>query len=175
MIKNIKKLIFITIFFLAYSFTSFADNSHFIDFKKVLNSSKAGDGAQKRLKAKFESESKKFNKLEVEIKNEESEIISQKKALSPEEYKKKVESLRKRVANLQKNKQASFNKISKSRNDAKQALLKAVNPIVKKYMEDNKIRIVLNKQSVILGDATLEITDEIIKILNKEFPSLKAN
>jgi|TARA_B110000211_G_C14009939_1_gene522619 Skp family chaperone for outer membrane proteins len=175
MIKNIKKLIFITIFFLAYSFTSFADNSHFIDFKKVLNSSTAGAGAQKSLKTKFDSESKKFNKLEVEIKKEESEIISQKKALSPEEYKKKVESLRKRVANLQKNKQDSFNKISKSRNDAKQALLKAVNPIVKKYMEDNKIRIVLNKQSVILGDATLEITDEIIKILNKEFPSLKAN
>ena len=89
MIKNIKKLIFITIFFLAYSFTSFADNSHFIDFKKVLNSSTSGAGAQKSLKTKFDSESKKFNKLEVEIKKEESEIISQKKALSPEEYKKK--------------------------------------------------------------------------------------
>jgi outer membrane protein len=175
MIKNIKKLIFTTIIFLTYSFTSFADNSHFIDFTKVLNKSKPGAGAQKTLKDRFESESKKFKKIEENIKKEESEIISQKKILSPEEYKKKVESLRKKVADLQKKKQVSFNNIAKSRNSAKEALLKAVNPIVKKYMEDNKIRIVLNKQSVILGDSTLEITDEIIAILNKEFPSLTIN
>ena len=33
-------------------------------------------------------------------------------------------------------------------------------------MEDNKIRIVLDKKGVILGDKTLEITDKIIAILN---------
>ena len=40
-------------------------------------------------------------------------------------------------------------------------------------MEDNKIRIVLNKEIVILGDTTLEITDQVIAILNKDFPSVK--
>ena len=39
-------------------------------------------------------------------------------------------------------------------------------------MEDNKIRIVLDKQSIILGDTTLEITDKIIDILNKEVTSI---
>ena len=42
-------------------------------------------------------------------------------------------------------------------------------------MEDNKIRMVLNKKSVVLGDVTLEITDAIIDILNKELTSLKIN
>ena len=42
-------------------------------------------------------------------------------------------------------------------------------------MEDNKIRIIFNKQGVIMGDATLEITDQIILILNKELTSLKIN
>ena len=42
-------------------------------------------------------------------------------------------------------------------------------------MEDNNIRIVVDKKGVILGDKTLEITDQIIKTLNKEFPSLKIN
>jgi len=42
-------------------------------------------------------------------------------------------------------------------------------------MEDNKIRLILNKETVVLGDSTLEITDQIIAILNKELPSVKIN
>ena len=42
-------------------------------------------------------------------------------------------------------------------------------------MEENKIRVVLDKQSIILGDSALEITDEIISILNKKLSSIKIN
>ena len=42
-------------------------------------------------------------------------------------------------------------------------------------MEDNNVRLVLDKQSVVLGDTQLEITDKIIQILNKELPSIKLN
>lgn len=172
---NIKKIIISSLFFLIFSFNCFADNSHFIDFTKVLNSSKPGSEAQKKLKLNIESENKKFNKLEENIRKEETTIISQKSTLSPEEYRKKVEALRKKVADLQKDKQNSFAKIGKSREGARNALLKAVNPIIKKYMEDNNIKVVLNKKAVILGDTNLEITDKIIAILNKEVPSLKIN
>jgi len=170
-----KKFSVITLFFLLFSLNSFADNSHFIDFTKVLNSSKAGAGAQKKLQEKFVSESKKFKKLEEDIRNEETDIISQKKTISAEEYQKKVEKLRKKVANLQKSKQTSFKNISKSRNDAKLTLLKSLNPILKKYMEENKIKIILDKKAVVLGDISLEITDQIIATLNKEVSSIKIN
>lgn len=169
-----KKLILI-IFFLAFTATSIADVPHFINITKVLNSSKPGSQAQKKLQDKFKAESNKFKKLEESIRKEETEIISQKKAISPEEYQKKVQSLRKKVTDLQKNKQKSFNNIAKSRNDAKQSLLKAVNPIIRKYMEENKIRIIVDNTSVIMGDKNLEITDKIIAILNKELPTLKIN
>jgi Skp family chaperone for outer membrane proteins len=170
-----KKLIFITIIFITYSLSSFAENPHFIDYIKILNTSKPGADVQKKLQSKFKSESQKFTKLESDIRKEESEIISQKKALSPEEYKKKVQALRKKVAEMQKNKQTSFNNIAVSKNKAKQELEKVVRPIIKKYMEDNSIRVVLNKQGVVMGDQTLEITNQIIAILNKESPSIKIN
>lgn len=170
-----KKIILITIFLLTCITNSFADNAYFIDFTKVLNTSKVGAEAQNKLKQKFESETKKFNKVEEDIKKKESELISQKQTLSAEDYKTQIVNLRKQVADLQKNKRDSFNKIGKSRNDAKQALLKSVNPILKKYMEDNKIRIILDKQGVVLGDKNLEITDQIIAILNKELSPIKIN
>ena len=152
-----------------------ADNTYFIDFTRVLNQSKAGAEAQQKLKNKFESESKKFLKEEENIKSQENELISQKKALSNQDYQKKVDELRKKVAKLQTDKQNSLNGIAKSRALAKQELLKNVNPILKTYMEENKIRLVVDKQSVILGDTTLEITDKIIEILNQKLSSIKIN
>ena len=160
---------------MSFSVNSSADSIYFIDFAKVLNSSKPGAEAQKSIKQKLQSENKKFANLQNNIRKEESDIISQKSTLSPEEYKKKVQALRNKVADLQKNKETSFNNIAKTRSKAKNSLLKAVNPIIKKYMEGNNIQIVLDKKAVILGDTYLEITDKIISILNKELPSLKTN
>jgi len=170
-----KKFIFTTLFVLLYSTNSYTDNTHFIDFTKVLNNSKPGAEAQKKIKGRFSSESKKFLELEKSIRKEESEIISQKKTLPAEDYKKKVQALRKKVAETQKNKKISFNNLSKLRSDARKALLKELEPIIRKYMEENKIKMVINKQSVILGDTNLEITKQIIEIVNKEVSSIKLN
>ena len=171
----IKKLILFTTLFLFYFSNSFSETTYFIDLVKVLNNSKAGAEVQSKLKKKFESESKKFSKQEDTLRKEESEIISKKTIITKDEYQKKVEILRKKVADLQKNKQDSLKAIAKSRSDAKQILVNTVKPIIKKYMEDNKIRIIVDKKSVILGDVALEITDQIIDILNKELTSLKIN
>ena len=170
------KKIFILILFLNLSFqAAIADNTYFIDFSKVLNNSKAGSEAQKKLKNKFEAESKKFLNEENNLKKQESELISQKKVLSNEEYKKKLDELREKVSKLQIDKQQSLTNIAKSRDLMRQELLKNVNPILKAYMEENKIRLIVDKQSVILGDTTLEITDKIIEILNQKLNSIKIN
>ena len=50
-----------------------------------------------------------------------------------------------------------------------------LNPILKKYMADNNIKLVIDKKNVLLGDSSLEITSQIIDILNKELKSLKLN
>ena len=154
---------------------SFAEYPYFIDFSKVLNNSKAGADAQAKLKKKFESEDKKFKKIEADIRKEEKEIISQKKTLEKEKYQSKLNDLRKKVAKFKTDKRVSIQQISNSRSELKKTLLKSVNPIIKKYMEDNNIRLVLNKQSIILGDTSLEITNQIIEILNKELTSIKTN
>ena len=122
---------FLIYFLFLFSFNQFvlADNTYFIDFNRVLNQSKAGEDAQQRLKIKFESESKKFSAEEENLRKQESELISQKKALSNEDYQKKVDELRKKVAKLQSDKQNSLNEIAKSRAQARQELLKNLNPI----------------------------------------------
>ena len=42
-------------------------------------------------------------------------------------------------------------------------------------MEKNNIRIVLDKKSLLLADDKLDITKEIIKLLNSKLQSIKLN
>lgn len=171
--KNLIYLFLTVVFFLSINLKNLhADTPHFIDFTKVLNQSSAGAEAQNFLKSKLNKSVKKFQKLETDLKKEEKDIINKKKLVTNEEYQKQVQALRAKASKLQKDKQKEFNDIAKLRNTAKEKLLKALNPLIKSYMEENKIRLVLDKKSILLGDTNLEITSKIIEILNKDLKTL---
>ena len=84
------KLIILTIFLFGYTNLYSAEEVYFVNIQKILNESKAGKGAQDVLKKDFASTNKKFADESNSLKKEETELIAQKKSLSPEEYKKKV-------------------------------------------------------------------------------------
>ena len=88
----------------------------------------------------------------------------QKKVISAEEYKKKVTDLRNKVQSLQKERNSLLEKVSKQRSKARAELLKNLNPIIKEYMKEKNIRMVLDKKSMLLADESLDITQDIIII-----------
>ena len=131
--------------------------------------------AQTFLKNKLEKGLKDLKNKEEKIQQEEKKIISQKKVISAEEYKKKVLDLRKKVSLLQKERSTLLNSVAEQRNTARNELLKNLNPIIKDYMNEKKIRMVIDKKSLLLADENLNITDEIITKLNVKLKSIKLN
>lgn len=152
-----------------------AEPIHYINFKYILNESEAGKKAQNFLKKKLENGIKQLNDREKKIQEEEKKIIQQKKIISQEEYKKKVTDLRKKVSALQKERKSIIESVSKERSKARNELLKNLNPIMKNYMQEKQIRMVLDKKNIILADEKLDITEDIIKLLNKKIKSIKLN
>ena len=165
----------ITAIFLISISPSFAEYPYYLDFKHVLNESEAGNKAQTQLKNKLNNGMKSLNNKEKVIKEEEKKIIQQKKIISQEEYKKKVTELRKKVSILQKDRSKLLSSIADERSKARVQLLKNLNPIVKEYMVEKQIRMVLDKKDLILADEALDITDEITKRLNKKIKTIKIN
>ena len=102
-------------------------------------------------------------------------FIQQKKILSPENYKEKVSKLRAKVSSLQKERNSLLETISKQRAKARNELLRNLNPIIKEYMNEKKIRMVINKKSLLLADENLDITKEILNRLNKKLKSINLN
>ena len=153
----------------------YSEIPHFIDFKYILNKSKAGEQAQNYLQKRLKDGLKILKDKEKSIQEEEKKIIQQKKIISAEEYKKKVSSLRNRVSSLQKERNTLLEEMAKKRAKARNELLKNLNPIIKEYMKEKKIRMVLDKKSLLLADENLDITQDIIKILNNKLKSIKLN
>ena len=170
------KKIFLFISLIFFSFQNlYADYVYYLDFKLILNESTAGKKAQDFLKNKLESGIKSIKNKEKKIQDEEKEIIQQKKILSPENYKEKVSKLRAKVSSLQKERNSLLETISKQRAKARNELLRNLNPIIKEYMNEKKIRMVINKKSLLLADENLDITKEILNRLNKKLKSINLN
>ena len=152
-----------------------AEIPHFIDFKYILNESDAGKKAQTFLKNKLEKGFKNIREKEKKIQDEEKKIIQQKKLIKPEEYKKKVEELRSKVSKLQKERNEILKSVADKRAKAKNELLKNLNPIMKDYMKEKNIKLIVDKKSLLLADENLNITKEIMSRLNKKLKSVSLN
>ena len=172
--KKIKILFLFLI--LIYPFNLMAENQvYFINLKKVLNESKAGSAAQEKLVKEFENQDKKFKNESNALKKQETELINQRKTLSAEEYKKKVSSLRKKNVDFQNRRRNASSNFVKKKNNARNQLLKSLNPILQKYMDENGIMMIMNEKNVILANSKVDLTNIIIDLLNKELKSIKLN
>ena len=161
---------------LTYPFNLMAENQvYFINLKKVLNESKAGSAAQEKLVKEFENQDKKFKNEANTLKKQETELINQRKTLSADEYKKKVSSLRKKNVDFQNRRRNASSNFVKKKNNARNQLLKSLNPILQKYMDENGIMMIMNEKNVILANSKVDLTNTIIDLLNKELKSIKLN
>jgi outer membrane protein len=173
--KKLSKILLILSFLTLYNQNLSAELPFYLDFKFILNESIAGKKAQKDLKNKLENGLSDISKKEKNLQSEEKKIIAQKKLISEDEYKKKVVELRKKVIDVQKSKKNLLDTVAKQRSKARVELLKNLNPVIKTYMEEKKIRYVMDKKSLILADENLDITQDIIKRLNAKIKSVKLN
>ena len=169
------KIFLKTLYLLSIFNYSIASEIYFVDMKKVLNQSKAGKGAQEFLKKKLNEETKKFDKQQAALKKEETELIAKKKLITPEEYKKNINTLRQKNISHQKDRQKAANEIFKKKEKARLELNKALKPILEKYMSENNITMVVDKKSVIVAKTDIDLTEKILKLLDKELKSINLN
>jgi outer membrane protein len=170
--KYIVNFFVVTLLLLVSTHTFAEQKIVVLDMKYVLNQSKAGKGAQDFLKKSFNDNQKKFSDLEKELKKEENDLLGKKTILSKEEYEKKANTLRKKVIDYQSDRRTSLEKIAAQRSESRTKLLKKIEPILSSYIKENDIALVIDKKDLLGGRPELNITEDIIKKLNKELPSL---
>jgi outer membrane protein len=140
---------------------------------KVLSSTKVGSSVIKQIIEIEKANSVEFKKKEKELKDKEAKIIAQKNILDSEEFNKKVSNLRSQINDYNLNRQKILKNINKKKIDNTKELLKLINPLLIKYSEDNSISIILQKKDIVVGKNNLDITNDVIEIIDKNISEFK--
>ena len=145
----------------------------FIDMDKVISTSNPGLSILKQLKNINNKNSTILNKEENQLKEKEKKLITQKNIISEADFQNKVNELKSEVNMYNINRNKMIEKFNQLKVENTNNLLKLINPILTKYSNKNKISIILQKKNLIIGKSELDITDEIIKIINNEITDFK--
>ena len=95
--------------------------------------------------------------------------------MKKEDFQKKINELRKKAQEYQKSRREKNNDLTKKRVSATSQLLKSLNPILAEYSSDKSISIVIQKKNIVLGKSELDITEDILKLLDKKISKIKLN
>ena len=147
----------------------------YINMEKLFKESMVGISLNKQILEINNLNEKKINKLESEIKSEDENINSQKNILNDEELKKKISTLNLKIKEYQNLIKKNKDDLNKKKIEGTNVILQTLKPILSEYSEKNSISMVLQKQNVIIGKKELDITKDIILILNEKIKKIDIN
>ena len=145
----------------------------FLDMNRVVSTSDAGLSILDQLTNFNNNNLSLLNKQEEKIKEKETKLISQKNIISEPEFKNKVDLLKKEINKHNQNRNKLITNFKKLKIKNTNKLLNLINPIIVKYSNDNEISFILQKKNLVIGKTDLEITDEILNIVNNNVKEFK--
>ncbi len=148
-------------------------NIAFIDMDRVISKSNSGSSILNQLNDINNKNLIFLKKEEKKFKEKEAKLISQKNIISETDFKTMVNSLKVEIDKYNQNRNKIITEFQKLKVENTNKLLKLINPILIKFSNEKKISILLQKKDLIIGKTELDITDEVIKIINTEVKEFK--
>ena len=164
--KCIYKFIFITFFFFNFNLLKADELISYVDMDLLMNSSEAGKSISSQLTAIHKKTTSELKEIEEKLKKEETDLIKQKNVISNEEFEKKLSLLRNKASDYQNQRKKSNVSINEKRMNATSKLVNLIQPILAEYANNNSISIIFQKKNIIIGKTELDITEDVLKILN---------
>ena len=162
-----KKILFIFLF-LFYQSNAYSNNIVYLDVQYIIDNSKLGKFYKNKVKIIKDKNNLELKKKEEEIKEKETEINNQKNILSKDEIEKKVKQLNELIKNYQIKRGEIKNKIIDKKKNYTSEILNLLNPLLTEYVDKNGIILVVEKKNILVGIKSLDITTNILNILDDE-------
>ena len=139
---------------------------------KVLRDSKAGQSIAAQIQSFTTDANKELTAAGSQLQQEAASIQQRAESMSDEEKRKAAQTFaaqRQGAAQLQQIKTAE---IAQAEQDAMTKLSEQLEPVVKDIMKKRKAKIVLRRTDVAVMDDAVDITDEVIKALDKRVSTI---
>ena len=170
------KKYYLLFFFLIFHTNLFAEEKIFyLDVNFLLSESEAGKYINNELQIINNKNIEEFKKIENSIKTEEEKLLKQKNILKEEEFNNKANKLREKYKSYQELKNTKNNDLKILRDKAGNQILKIINEILAEYSTKNKISLIMEKKNIVIGKTELDITKNILVLLNDKINKVELN
>ncbi len=146
-----------------------------IDDQKLLTSSKAAQSIGRQIDAKREAFQKEFAGLEQQLRDKEKTLLASKDKMKPEEFNKQRSAFQDQVMEGQKKAQAGRHDLEEAIAGARTQLMGKIAEICKGMSQKNGYNMVITRQTVVLADQSLDITDQVLAQLDKSLTDVPLN
>ena len=164
---KIKKIIFTIIFFTGISTNAYAENKvAYLDLDFILSNTNVGKSLFEKIQKFENSKIKELNNKEQILKDEENKILASKNIISKDELNKNISEFQVKLKNYKNLKQDEINLLKKKRNEEILNLLKSINPLIEKYMNEKSISILIDKKNIFIADKNYDITKNLVDLIN---------
>ena len=161
------------IYFLSLINPLSANNIAFIDIKLLMQTSTAGLNISNKIKILEKQTIKLIENVGNDLKDKEKELVAKKNILSENDFKIEISKLKKKINEFNVMKNSEIKNFEKKKTQYNAKLLDSIKNILADYAKTNEITLLLQKQNIILGSNDINITDDVLNILNKKIKEIK--
>tara|TARA_Y100000768_G_scaffold378450_1_gene352898 strand:+ start:1506 stop:2063 length:558 start_codon:yes stop_codon:yes gene_type:complete len=182
MYKKMTSLINILTFivFLAFYTNSYAENYPntsigVLDLNRVLLDAKAAKEAAEEIEKIAKEIENELVVSDEEIIKEQNKLIEAQSIMAPEAFELKRKEYEEKVQNYNIKRQNKLLSVDRLVESSRNVILDNLKPILEQMSDTKGITVILEKGTVLLNAESMDITDEVIKALNKKLPKIEVS
>ncbi len=143
---------------------------------QLIGTSKAGQEASKRLKALTEKAQREVLAMRQKFSKQVQDFQSQEKTLQPQQRQERQKYLQSEAQSIQRKGGELEQRLQLTRSQSLGRIVEAAKPLVVTAYKQHRCGILLDRDSGVLGgNAANDLTDEVVKALDKKMPSISFN
>jgi Skp family chaperone for outer membrane proteins len=144
-----------------------------LDLNLLLQESKAAESINSKIEEKRASFQQEIQKFENQLRSLEEKLVKEQKQDPKQDFEAKRNDFEKKVAKVQQRVSERRTQLAKAFEEAMLVLQKKIMELVVKIAERESYTLIIPRSMVIFRHDNLEITEEIMTLLNKELPEVK--
>ena len=146
-----------------------------IDINKILLESDAAIIAAEQIEEIAIEIENEIKLSDDEIIKEQNSLIESQSIMAPEAFESKRNEYENKVQKYNNERQSKLMKIDELIAISRNEILSAMKPILEEVSNEKGITIILEKASIMLNAEKMDITNEVLKKLNKSLPTIKVS
>ena len=151
------------------------DKIAFVDLQRALEETNDGKAAKSRLKSDFDKKQKELDEKQEELKKLKESLDKKASLMKPEALQKEQQDFQGRFVQLQETFQRLQKDLAVKEQEATRGILAKLSGVVQQIAEREHFSMVLERSSsVVWGQPSLDITNEVIRMYNAQAGGSKA-